>query len=367
MIPFLFQRHPSLFTSEPPPPGLEINPVQFPPPFPPTHLPPPSILRPYQNVANSSSFLVPNAPTVNRFHKVNEDEWLARFLEGVKQRRNGSASAEGNMSQHECKKGNANDVIDKERKIRRLVKRNQRRKKERIQKRIQKKNDAERREKLNREIDEKLHQQRTAIENKKEAMLLKKNVDEIFSEVRKKVSMATNYIQLFKTLSKLIDVRQKKAKGITTCVDFQSLMRNVTGLWEKQLKDYEKEKITLKAFTAVDAQKSLRQQSELPKDDNTNKEGNIQMEELEKQIRQIESCYFGDQPSSSDALFPYWKEITKADRDPEALADIRKSWDFFIAPPSSSKEGFIPIGWIIPSLAHGAWRAYDTGETFVIH
>lgn len=177
---------------------------------------------------------------------------------------------------------------------------------------------------------------------------IKKEADNILSEVKRKISEGKHNIESLAALEKLRNARKANflAKGgfvfskhETQFTEKVSQMRTVM---QKQLSIYEDEERALSVMleTEQEGQREEEKNRKLKK---------LKQLQEEKQANIVE-CLFGnlDPPLPSDPKFMFWKYYCSGTDSVENFLKVRYEWDAFLVPSNCEEGSYIPEQWVVP-------------------
>jgi len=178
---------------------------------------------------------------------------------------------------------------------------------------------------------------------------LKKEADVILSEVRRKQSESSRAQQLLELLQKLRSIRKQAAdsRGIKVTeesdVAFSETVSELQTMLAAQGSSYQAEERALLAMI----------QDQQADDSDTQ---NIQLESCKEMWHE---CLFGSKDvQPDDPLYPFWLYHTPAERELQALLQIRSEWDRYLVPPDAGVGSSVPVDWVIPcEPADDVWAA----------
>lgn len=235
---------------------------------------------------------------------------------------------------------------------------------------IQKKRECQRKQKVLRsnikkaaeqhrvEQHEKIDRWLNSIKNKylhvKKENEIKKEADNILSEVKKKISEAKHNIEALVALEKLRNARKANflAKGGFVFskheTQFTEKVSQMRVVMQKQLSIYEDEERALSVMLETE------QEGQREEEKNRKIKKLKQLQE-EKQANILE-CLFGNQdtPSPSDPEYMYWKYYSSGTDSMENLLKVRYEWDAFLVPSNCEEGSSIPQQWVVPELPSSA-------------
>eukprot|EP00112_Aurelia_sp_Birch-Aquarium-sp1_P021663 Seg589.2 transcript_id=Seg589.2/GoldUCD/mRNA.D3Y31 product="Programmed cell death protein 7" protein_id=Seg589.2/GoldUCD/D3Y31 len=232
-----------------------------------------------------------------------------------------------------------------------LVQKVQQRKKRRDrQKRLRERNAKEKGEKnrnaiiADQKIDEWRHKIVSDINAKKMVDSLKSEAGQSLTEVRKKISDTTKFLEKFETIKELRGIRRQTAlqRGIFIFGDqdqkFEQRIEKGKELLKQRLDLYKDEEKTLRVMLE-------EEQEQLQKEDE-NKRRKI----MEKEHMRI----FGYNPQLESRR--YWLQ---AEDNPISLVQIRRLWDVYIVPGTIPGASPVPDGWVMPEPGmNSTWNKY---------
>jgi len=263
---------------------------------------------------------------------LDKDEWKSLCQRAVQ--------LKGQLHEIQCK------LYSSEKEVRSKLRRiKSKRNRIRRQKEEYKKNEKEcamQREHLHELLDNWQSRLRAEEKQKQKERELKKEADGILSEVRKKQMESRKTIDLIKSLRLLRHLRKqadekrvvKLGTGESERV-FSEKMTFTEKILHKQMIDYEGEERALRVM--LDQEAEQKEERDL----------NVKLALAEKSTMQ---WLFGenDVPDELDPIYPYWLYYTQAERDFNALLQIRREWDSFALSDSSVGGSSIPVPWVSP-------------------
>lgn len=208
------------------------------------------------------------------------------------------------------------------------------------------------------EQHEKIDRWLNSIKNKdlhvKKENEIKKEADNILSEVKKKISEAKHNLEALVALEKLRNARKANflAKGGFVFskheTQFTEKVSQMRVVMQKQLSIYEDEERALSVMLETE------QEGQREEEKNRKIKKLKQLQE-EKQANILE-CLFGNQdtPSPSDPEYMYWKYYSSGTDSMENLLKVRYEWDAFLVPSNCEEGSSIPQQWVVPELPSSA-------------
>ncbi|XP_054713316.1 programmed cell death protein 7-like [Uloborus diversus] len=211
------------------------------------------------------------------------------------------------------------------------------------------------RKELNQEIDKWLDNIKEKNLDIKRKTEMKKEADNILSEVRRKIHEAKRTIEKLKTFEKLRNARQANAMKKSLFIqpehskNFEEKLSVLKKVMLKQLADYEAEERALKVMLETEQEEQLEQEALW----RIRKMKTI----LQRKKKNISECLFGDtdEPSPEDPIYLFYAHHTSANNSISSLVQIRHQWDVYLANDGES----IPQQWIVPVTPSNAmWEKF---------
>ncbi|GFT36883.1 uncharacterized protein NPIL_237261 [Nephila pilipes] len=210
------------------------------------------------------------------------------------------------------------------------------------------------RERFHLEIDKWLDNLKEKNEKLKREIEMKKEADNILSEVRRKIHETKKTIEKLKVFEKLRSARQANAvqKGLYIgqdhAVKFEKKITMLRQIMQEQLSSYEKEEKALQVMLETEQEDRLEEEAIWRR--------KKMMTFQQKKQNNILECLFGfsEEPEQDDPLFLFYQFHNSGDSSIDSLVQIRHHWDMHLSEMGES----IPQEWVVPvAPSSPAWEA----------
>ncbi|KFM67747.1 Programmed cell death protein 7, partial [Stegodyphus mimosarum] len=217
---------------------------------------------------------------------------------------------------------NPNNILVIQKKLKRIKKKRELKQKQKEEALCEKMKAEQNRKVLNQEIDKWLDSIKEKNMKLKREAEMKKEADNILSEVRRKIHEAKRTIEKLKVFEKLRNARKANAfqKGLFILPEhdesFENKMSVLKETMLKQLSDYEAEERALKVMLETEQEGQLEEEALW----RIKKIKTLQ----QKKQRHIYECLFGDteEPSPEDPLYLFYQHQNSANSSIESLVQI---------------------------------------------